>query len=487
MKKAIILVFLASLLPVFLFAQTPEDALRYSRVFYSGTARFNGLGGAFGAVGADFSTLSTNPAGLGLYRASEMSLTFSPSIAYSTSSYNGGTASDYRMNFGLGNYGIVFNINPFKNNGKNALKSINFGFGFNRQNDYSNQTVINGINSRNSMMQSWANTLNDKNVPEGYISGLYPFDINLAYQTNLVFYDTTRNKYVCDAEFGGVVQNKVVSSYGSMNELDFSVGSNLFDKLFVGMTFGVPFINYHESSTYRETRINDTVKNFISLSYQYDLHTRGTGLNFKFGVIYAPGPWARIGASIHTPTWYPMMRDDWSSSMQSTFTNPIWNGLQYSPQGNYDYSLTTPFRATGSLAFIIGQYGLFSADYEYVNYSQARFNSTYDSYSDINSTIQADFKSVGNLRAGTEWRLSNFRIRGGFGWFPNTYSGFVNNNERFQYSGGLGFRSKHFFADVTYVMTTMKQDYYLYDPSMVNPARVKYYTHTVLTTFGVRF
>jgi len=41
----------------------------------------------------------------------------------------------------------------------------------------------------------------------------------------------------------------------------------------------------------------------------------------------------------------------------------------------------------GSLAFIIGHYGLVSADYEYVNYSQARFNSTDDSYSDANNQI----------------------------------------------------------------------------------------------------
>ncbi|MFZ4564733.1 MAG: hypothetical protein ACOYNU_15245, partial [Bacteroidales bacterium] len=130
---------------------------------------------------------------------------------------------------------------------------------------------------------------------------------------------------------------------------------------------------------------------------------------------------------------------------------------------------------------------------EYVNYSQARFNSTYDSYTDVNDEIKSNYKSWGNIRVGTEWRVENFRIRGGVGYFSNPYTGsspyngLTNNSERFQASGGLGYRSKHFFADVTYVWTKMNQDYYLYNASLVNPATISNYTNTVSTTVGFRF
>jgi hypothetical protein len=204
-------------------------------------------------------------------------------------------------------------------------------------------------------------------------------------------------------------------------------------------------------------------------------------------MIYKPAEWVRLGASVHTPTWYPSMRDDWSSSMQSVFTNTDWNAYKTSPMGYYDYRLTTPFRAMGSLAFIIGKYGLVSADYEYVNYSQARFNSDMDSYQDVNDQIKANYQSWGNLRFGTEWRVSYFHVRGGFAYFSNPYTGNVNNSARYQVSGGLGFRSKHFFGEVTYVWSKMNQDYYLYDRTMVNPAAITYYTNTVSTTFGVKF
>jgi len=401
--------------------------------------------------------------------------------------YNGTEATDSRVNFGIGNFGIILNINPYTKNKSGLLKNVNIGIGFNRQNDFNNRVAISGVNTQNSLMQSYANTLNAEQTPPNSVMTDFPFDIGLAYATNLVYYDSATNKYYCDAAYGGVLQNKVITTYGSMNELDFSIALNISDKFFAGMTFGVPSINYYEKSIYNETRTKDTVPNFRELNYQYDLHTRGTGINFKLGLIYKPADWVRIGASVHTPTWYPSMRDQWSSSMQSSFTNTEWNAVQYSPLGDYDYRLTTPFRAIGSIAFIIGQYGLVSADYEYVNYSQARFNSAYDSYLTVNDQIKSDYQSWGNIRVGTEWRISNFRIRGGFAYFSNPYTGGINNLERFQVSGGFGYRAKHFFTDVSYVWTKMNQQYYLYDASMVNPAAISSYTNTVLTTVGVRF
>ena len=41
-------------------------------MFYGGTARFMSMGGAFTALGGDISTLSQNPAGIGVFRTSEM-------------------------------------------------------------------------------------------------------------------------------------------------------------------------------------------------------------------------------------------------------------------------------------------------------------------------------------------------------------------------------------------------------------------------------
>jgi len=487
MKRTIIILSSVWLAVSSTLGQTAEDALRYSRVYYNGTARFNGLSGAFGAVGADFSTLGTNPAGIGLYKASEMTFTFAPIITHSTATYNGTNTSADEVNFGLGNFGFIINVNPSGRGNQGKFKAFNIGFGFNRQNDFNNQVFISGINTRNSMMQSYVDELNAKGVPPEYVRDDYPFDIGLAYATNLVAFDSAPQQYYCDAKYGGVSQSKTISTSGSMNELELSMGGNYNDQLYFGLTFGVPTIRYYETSSYQEVRTKDTIPNFISLNYRYNLQTQGTGMNVKFGLIYKPASWVRIGAAIHTPTWFPSMHDEWFSSMQSNFTVTQWNATAYSPIGNYDYRLTTPFRAMGSVAFIIGSAGLFSADYEYVNYSRSRFNSQFDSYTDVNNAIKSTYQSWGNLRLGTEWRLSNFRFRGGFAYFSNPYVTGTNNSERFQASGGFGYRSRHFFADVTYVWSKMAQDYYLYDADMVNPTHINNYTHTVLTTLGFRF
>ena len=487
MKKTIVILSLICSAVNFANCQTAEDALRFSRVYYSGTARFNGLSGAFGAVGADFSTLATNPAGIGLYQASEMTFTIVPILAYSTSIYNGASASADRLNFGLGDLGFVFNIKTNAKGNQGKLKSINVGFGFNRQNDFNNHQFITGINASNSLMQSYVNELNALGTPPDLVREKFPFDIGLAYATNLVAYDKDFKEYYCDAAFGGVVQSKEINTYGSMNEIDFSLGGNYNDQLYFGLTVGVPMIRYYETSTYQEVRTKDTIPNFISLNYKYNLQTHGTGINVKLGLIYRPANWVRVGASIHTPTWYPSMHDEWFSSMQSNFTVTQWNATEYSPIGNYDYCLTTPFRAIGSVAFIIGAYGLVSADYEYVNYSQAYFNSSQDSYTDVNNEIKSTYKSWGNLRFGTEWRLRNFRLRGGFSYFSNPYVNGSNHSERYQASGGFGYRGKHFFADVSYVWSKMNQEYYLYDRTMVNPSYISNYTNTVYTTIGLRF
>ncbi|MEI7661114.1 MAG: hypothetical protein WCK34_02895 [Bacteroidota bacterium] len=488
MKKSFILSLLIATACLSVNAQTAEDALRYSRVFYSGTARFNGLSGASGAVGLDISTFATNPAGIGLYKNSEATITLAPAFSNTSSSYNGNNSSDFTGNMGLGNAGVVLNLNPLGKNSSGSVKSINVGIAFNRQNDFNNRIVIHGVNNTNSMMQGYVNTLNGSSeyIAPASLQDNYPFDIGLAYNTNLLGYDPVSKLYYCDAPVGGVIQDKTITTSGSMNELDLSVGGSLEDKLFLGMTLGISSINYVESSIYSETRADTSIHNFYSFNYRYDLHTRGTGVNLKLGLIYIPANWIRLGASIHTPTWYPNMRDEWYSSMRSTFSDSTnWSGAQDSPIGTYDYQMLTPFRAMGSLAFVFGRIGLISADYEYVDYSRARFNSTDDNFTDVNNQIKSSYQSWGTVRIGTEWKISNFRLRGGCAYYSDPYKSEQNKSDRIQVSGGIGYRGKHYFADLAYVWTKMNQDYYLYD--LANPAPVTYKTSSLLATIGFRF
>ena len=184
------------------------------------------------------------------------------------------------------------------------------------------------------------------------------------------------------------------------------------------------------------------------------------------------------------------MRDSYSSDLTGNLTPSSLNQpTQYSPLGYYNYQMATPFRATGSLAFIIGKIGLISAEYEFVNYNQARFYSSSSSteFNGVNDNIKSDFTTPLNLKFGTEWRVQNFRIRGGYQYngTPYKYSG--DYGVRYAVSGGIGYRTNLFFADLSYIWSQMKDDYYLYDSSLVNASHDTYTSNNVVMTVGVRF
>ena len=108
-------------------SQNVDDALRYSQIFYGGTARFMSMGGAFTALGGDISSISQNPAGIGVFRSSEITLT--PQLYHiNTSSNFYGISNDYLYNFNLNQAGIV---NSFiSNNKETGLISLNMGYSF---------------------------------------------------------------------------------------------------------------------------------------------------------------------------------------------------------------------------------------------------------------------------------------------------------------------------------------------------------------------
>jgi hypothetical protein len=130
-----------------------------------------------------------------------------------------------------------------------------------------------------------------------------------------------------------------------------------------------------------------------------------------------------------------------------------------------------------------------SGEYEYVNYNQARFSSM-DAYEfdDVNTEIKNSYKAPINIRCGTEWRIQDFRIRGGFAYSGVPYQNSnVNDGKMYTASGGVGYRGRFFFVDLTYVWSQTDQEYYFYDSNLVNPVYNTITSSTILTTLGIRF
>ncbi|MCK5080113.1 MAG: hypothetical protein KAR09_09215, partial [Bacteroidales bacterium] len=373
MKKYIFTLFIATLVSIQGYSQNADDALRYSQLFTGGTARYMAMGGAFGALGGDFTVLSTNPGGLGIYKSSEFTFTPSVHVGSSNSIYNGYAGSDSRTNFAVANAGYVYTKRLSSRANQPGFRHFQFAMGINRLNDFNRRMIMAGDNTENSLLDTYvqyADGIYYKDI-ENNRGGLYGFDLYPAWWTYLLDADTSASTYFSPIPNGGIQQRKIVEQWGSMNEWTFGFGTNYQDILYLGMSLNIPWIRYFERSTYSETDIADTIYDFNSFNIYDRLETRGTGFNMKFGFILRPADFIRIGGAVHTPSWYNM-RDYWDRNMESYFDNGDYYS-QASPYGSYRYKLTTPLRLQGSLAFIIGTHGLISGEYEYVDYSSAKF------------------------------------------------------------------------------------------------------------------
>jgi long-subunit fatty acid transport protein len=481
------------------FAQSDVDALRYSQTAPGGTSRSMGMGGAFGALGGDVSVLSTNPAGIAVYKRSELTFTPSLQLRNSMSSYLGQTKEDGKINFNVSNLGLVFTYNNEANEDNNGWLNFNFGFGYNKLNSFHNRTSFSGYNNSSSLIDSYLERVNaGSGTSKTELENNYPFDAYLAYQTYLInperFQDSLfdPNHYESFVSGGNITQKRTSTTKGSLGEMAFSFGANYDNTLYLGATLGFTTLDYSEESVYEEMDEKDNNKYFKSLRYKQNISTSGSGFNLKLGAIYRPIDWFRVGVAYHTPCFYELS-DVYTSTMSSSFKDTTFENTSSisadSPKGEFDYQLITPSRFIGSIAFIVGKKGLISADLETVNYPGARLSSADAAFDYANEQIKSKYQRALNFRGGAEYKINEiFSVRAGYGHYGNAFKSGADNTKT-SYSGGFGIRGKGFFIDFAYIFDQEKEFYLPYQLSTqdVPGATHKIETSRIAATLGLRF
>ncbi|MBL7825116.1 MAG: outer membrane protein transport protein [Saprospiraceae bacterium] len=456
MKKYILTSFVYTLVTISISAQTVGDVLRYSYLQPGGTARATGAGGAFGALGAEFASLSQNPAGIALFRSNELVVTPSLRFARTESQLEGGLPiDDAKSTFAFDNFGLLFN----SNRGKKNWTTVNFGIGVNRQNNFNASIFYEGDAAGtivNGLYDDALNTINNG----GTEADFYPFDTKLAYDAGAIFQDANTGEWVSDFlgnENAVLRRSQAINTFGKMNEMVISLGGNYQEKLMLGATVGVPFVNYRIEGEYVEEDDQQLVEAFDRLTYTEYLRTEGVGVNLKLGLIYKVNQTFRVGATFHTPTALSLT-DTYSNTFayEYTINGQGYGGDAISPDqdGVSDYKLRTPWRATGSLAAVIKKFGFVSADVEVVDYSNNRYNFTADVPSQenevieraINREIQQAYKQALNFRFGAELVLDQFRLRGGLNLLGKPQAGEEGYNTAF--TAGAGVRGESFYLDL---------------------------------------
>lgn len=500
-KRFILTVCLLYAVTINIYAQNDADALRYSTINWGSTARSLGMGNAFSALGADPSVMATNPGGLGFYRRSEF--TFSPTfqLRNTSSDFNGNTIDKNNFKFNFGNIAFVWAFPSERE--ENDWKGWTFGLGYNKLNDFNSEGYAEGKNNSSSLVDSWVNEANG--IEQENLEANFPFDANLGWNAYLFDPDTTTaatNDYVSGIKGGGALQRRTFESKGNMGEFDISGGTNYKDKLYFGMTIGIVSVRYREDITWEEKDENNTISSsftdldFKSYKYTQSLKTDGSGFNLKFGAIFRPVDVVRIGIAIHTPTFLGLT-DDYKSTVHSEFENGVSLDEASPDFLPFEYDITTPFRAIGSLGFVIGKYGLIGVEYEYVDYSASDVSPRDDQFQsdfvDVNKTIETKYTAAHNFRIGGELRVDKLRFRLGGGMSGTPFSSDVNTSDesdqsRININGGIGFRDKNFYFDTGYSFTQWGAFNGMY---AINNTPVgvtsKYRDHRLMFTFGWNF
>jgi hypothetical protein len=506
MKKIYYYIILFIALPYLGVSQSTEteSALRNSQYFYGGSARFSAMGGAFTGLGGDITSLSMNPASVGVY--SGLQMVFTPSLKYNKAKANvlGSVKENSGYNFNFHNIGL---ISSYKLLNDTRWKSFNFAIGYNQLQDFSNTVVGQNFNKERSLMDDFIN-----NASNGLRWADYE---ELAWNSYLLNFDTTQSEYwtpitdaISKSDEAGIEQNKIVNKEGTLGEYFVSLGGNYAEKFYFGLGLGILRSNYTVTRTHEEIDTKNYVgwgvgTDFQSFSFlEYEKH-KALGVNFKLGAIYKPIDQIKLGFAIHSPTFFDI-NYQWYNKMTVNVldsTSMSTNELS-SETDNYrfEYKLTTPFRFLAGGSFRIMNFAIISVDYEFIDYSMSRLKFE-DGTSIVkdNDYMNMHYAKSHNFRVGSEFRYNQFYARFGYGFydnprndkFENVYSSDITHYPTFRtnrqvYSTGIGYREKSFFIDAAYKYSFYQTNNNLIQPITV-PINTKFDISKYLLTIGFRF
>ena len=460
----------------------------------NGTARYVGMGGAMSALGADLSTIGTNPAAIGMYRRSDVALTGSATIQPNGQSF-------YEIDKARGSFdqaGFVYSFKTGDGKGK-GVNFANFAFNYQKRRNLKNFIGLDNIATPDGASQSW------QMQELAYYNGRaldFSNDNDCNYTTPLAVTGYDAQMIVEGRDANGnriytprnsMAYNYYRAQWGGIQQYDFNLSFNISNQFYVGATFGVYNVDMHSHLEYDENLSVDGTHSIGAYNMNYDESVTGTGFDAKVGFIYRPieeSPF-RIGLSVSTPIFYDLTHDAYLY-MESPFqyTDTETNKTYDRTAANYtvtdlDYRIRTPWKLNISAATTVGNYLALDAEYEVSRYTGAQVRypdyDRYDYWSDsyissvrdreMDKEIDAMLNTVQTFRVGAEVRMAPGLFgRVGYNYVSSPFkkdaylnaftespsyhyslnTDYVNLGAINRLTLGLGYRCKHFYLDMAY-------------------------------------
>lgn len=484
MKK--VLLFSSILSCASVYAQLPEDAIKMSWHNHNGSSRYMAIGGTMGSLGGDITAGYVNPAGLAMYRNDEIVLSFGLNMHKGTFNFRESITKNNKNGLILGASGYI-NGAP---TGKTSTRA--FAFTINQVADFNSTVQYSSLNNYSSFSEQFAEqfvksgySINDvlnSNSPIPYTAApaLYTYLIDTVTIGNTIFVRGAPEN-ILDA--GEAIKQEVrkVSS-GGIYELGLSYAEGFNEKWQFGVTAGIPLVSHSTETRLIESDTSSrTDNNFKRATYNDEVSTTGAGINLKMGVIYRPQDYIRLGLALHSPS-YMLLTETRSSSITnegegSLATLSAESELFTNNQpGENRYIQSNPWKAILSGSYVFRevedtrrQKGFVSADIEYQHHRGGRFHA-YDEegnetvsyqqkkayFKQVNNIIKDQYKGAFNFRVGGEIKFNIIMARLGFAYYGSPYKTSPEKVYRTMLSGGLGYRHRGFFLDLTYVHNTTR-------------------------------
>ena len=476
MKRLLLRLFLVYSLSPISYCQ---DVQRFSERHLMGTARYVGMGGAMTAVGGDPSAVMDTPAGLGLYRRNEITLSISETIDRTQQAEGIDTYQSAR--FAAPNIATIWVWgNPNKQRGmiySNVMLSANRLANFNREIVAKGTglgmvpsicALTNGLDETYLQNKPW----NDTEI--GWLS-------ILGYETYLINpqVDSLATDILDQYQWTPAVDftegSLSVSEVGYYDQYTLSWAGNISNQWYVGLSVNIPTLSYTKRTSHYET------DRFQSAELKSMYHLSGVGVSGTIGLIYRPIQALRVGASFHTPTMMSLSVQT-EVDMYSTVEGKKYEALTPA-SGVVNSEMVSPLRTSVSVAGQIGKKGLIAVQYDYAHSSEmedvhtlrigAEAQATRGLFLNAGYVYESSF-----MKNDPVWMLGYNEIRTDMDYRYTQSSQYL--------SAGVGYRSDAVVAQLAYQSRWQTVHQYASEMQLL-PIEVGTQTHSIVATLAWRF
>ena len=492
--------FFLTIFPFLIYSQDISDAINWSIENESGNARYSAMGGAFGALGGNLSAISSNPASGAVFELSRFGGSLVSNINQTKSNFksNINNISSQNANYQIG---LVY---VFKNYGSGDLNKFSIGLNYQSQNNYNQDIKISGRNN-NSIDNFFLNNaqginLNDISVGSNEsVSGVYRWLGNnigyyaqqafLGYQSYLLSYDSDTNSYYSLAKYNnGLNQDNSTITEGYNNIASLNLSWQYKDNLYMGINLNFHDILFEKENRHIETNFDDDSA-ITRIDFRNYLSTVGNGISIQGGIIYKAGS-LRFGLSYKSPTFYAF-EDNLDQYLE---TSSIDNdGISYTDivdprvTNIYEYNFKSPSKFTFSSGAVINNMILLNLDVTSKNYSKSSFKHQFDGvYTDLNNAISRNLTNVLDYNIGTEIKINNFSLRGGYKIINSPYEN-IDENYFNASSFGLGYNFRSSTVDFAIVNSKLNYNYQLFDSGLTDSASITNEKVNIILSYNIIF